>query len=43
MNTLMDDEIFALSYSGIISVLAATGIVGMRSVRAWGFSGGKTP
>ncbi len=28
MNALMDDEIFAMSHSGIIGVLAATGIAG---------------
>ena len=28
MNAFMDDEIFAVSHSGIISVLAATGIAG---------------
>ena len=28
MNTFMYDEVFALSHSGIISVLAATGIAG---------------
>ena len=28
MNAFMDDEIFAMSHSGIISVLAATGVAG---------------
>ncbi len=28
MNTFMDDEIFAMSHSGIIGVLAASGIAG---------------
>ena len=28
LNTLMDDKVSSLSYSGIISILAATGIAG---------------